>query len=276
MDKTKQTLMIAGIAILAVVVGGWFLLIAPQRASVSTLQTEQATQDKANADIQVKIQQLKAQSVERPADIATLEAIAKRLPPNLQEANLIRSLTHAAAAANVNLQVITPGAPVLVAAPVAATLAPTTTAPASGAPAVAGAAKPAAAPATNQLYTIPLSLTVIGNYFDIEMFIHNLETMQRAVLLNQITLAGGTTAIAGNTAASPTAAANKSGSTSKATKLKDRPAPGTPEGAAAAAAAIPPFVADVNTLTLNVNASTFSMYTQTPIPAATPAPAPTK
>src|SRR4051794_34925886 len=42
MDKTKQSLTIAAVAIVAVVAGGWFLLISPQRASVASLNSDTA------------------------------------------------------------------------------------------------------------------------------------------------------------------------------------------------------------------------------------------
>src|SRR5437764_699644 len=138
MDKTKQTLAIALAAVLVVVAGGWFFLISPQRSSVAGLQDQTATQNATNASLQLKIQQLKAEAVEQPADQAQLRAIAKRLPSDLAEATLVASLSKAALAANVDLQTITPGSPILVSAPVAAaTVAPATSS-------AAGAAAPGA------------------------------------------------------------------------------------------------------------------------------------
>lgn len=284
MDKTKQTLVIAVVAVLVVMAGGWFLLISPQRSNVATLQSETATQNATNAATLAKIQQLKAQAVEEPADLAALQAIARRLPPDLAEASLITGLSHAAAAANVNLQVITPGAPALVAAPVAPVV---TTAPAAtGAPGAAGsttapgaATGPKGPPVNpNQLYSVPLSLTVQGNYFDIEMFIHNLEGMQRAVVINNIGLVSSPPATGANATTAPTKAPT---SQSKATKSGTKPVPGSPAAAQAAAQAQAPFVVDPNTLTLTLAANVYSMYSTTPLPKltavqATPAPTATK
>jgi Tfp pilus assembly protein PilO len=284
MDKTKQTLAIALVAVLAVLAGGWFLLVSPQRSNVSTLNGEKATQDQANATLQTKISALKAELVELPAAKAALESVARRLPPDLAEVSLIQSLTHAAAEANVDLQVITPGSAVLatVAAPVAVTAAATTGTAAPGAAPVAAAP----APAANQLYSIPLGLTVSGDYFDLEMFIHNLEGMQRAVLVSSISLGGttnGTAAIAGATSTTGTsttgtsATGARSGSKTKTsattgksvgTKVsKVKPVPGSAAAAQNEANAVVPFAPNANTLTLTVSASVFSMYSSTPAAA---------
>ena len=111
MDKTKQTLAIALVAVLAVLAGGWFLLVSPQRSSAASLNEEKVAQDQKNAQLQTKISQLKSELVELPAAKAALEAVARRLPPDLAQVSLIQSLTKAAKVANVDLQAITPGSP---------------------------------------------------------------------------------------------------------------------------------------------------------------------
>jgi Tfp pilus assembly protein PilO len=286
MDKTKQTLAIALVAVLTVLAGGWFLLVSPQRSNVSTLNGEKATQDQTNATLQTKISTLKGELVELPAAKAALESVARRLPPDLAEVSLIQSLTHAAAQANVDLQIITPGSPILdtVAAPAAPVVAPTATGSATAAAVPAAAAAPA-----NQLYSIPLGLTVSGDYFDLEMFIHNLEGMQRAVLVSNITLTGGSGAVAATAtaAAGATGSAGSAGTTSAAgttsggktktsattgktggTKVsKIKPVPGSAAAAQNEAKAVVPFVPNVNTLTLTVSASVFSMFSTAPAAA---------
>jgi Tfp pilus assembly protein PilO len=293
MDKTKQTLVIALVAVLAVVAGGWFLLVSPQRANVTSLNQQTTTQEQTNASLQTKISALRAELVELPEAQAQLAAVARRLPPDLAEVSLIQTLSKAAIDANVDLQIITPGAPVAVTAPVAATLAPTTTASATtGTGAAPAAAAPAApAPSAGTLYSLPVALTVAGDYFDLEMFIHNLEGMQRALLVSSLTFAKNASGVV---AATPTASGaagatvtttvntttgkstGKTG-TKKATKApsKAKLVPGSAAAAAQAAGKVPQFVADQNTLTVTIAASVYSLYTTTPAAAAVPTAAPT-
>jgi Tfp pilus assembly protein PilO len=290
MDKTKQTLVAALMAMLVVVAGGWFFLISPQRSNVSSLNAQTQQVAASNVSLQGQIAQLKAESAQVSDAQATLAAIARRLPPDPQEANLIDNLKKAADAANVDLQVITPGPPVLMAAPAAAvvTAAPATTSAGTS----AAATKPATsrtAPAGNQLYQIPLSLTVAGNYFDVEMFVHSLEGMQRAMVINQLSLAATTasTTVQGGSSTSPAAATtgqgvggtgtsagsstststgtgktatigttSKSGKATKTTTAK----PGTVAGAKAELDGQTPFVPDSNTLAVTIVGNVFAMY----------------
>ncbi|BEP16046.1 hypothetical protein acdb102_43570 [Acidothermaceae bacterium B102] len=294
MDKTKQTLAIALVAVLVVLAGGWFLLVSPQRANVSTLNNERTAQDSTNAGLQQKIQALKAELVELPAAKAQLEAVARRLPPDLAEVSLIQSLTKAAAQANVDLQIITPGAPAAAAVAPVQTLAPTATATTTTSAAAGAAAAPvAAAPVSaGTLYAVPLGLTVSGDYFDIEMFVHNLEGMQRALLVSNITIAKGASAVtpgaaaATNTASTGTSTAKSGTTTKSAAKGKTTtgkttagkstavkavpPVPGSAAAAQKEALAVIPFVPNTNTLSVTIAATVFSLYTTTPQAAAVP------
>ena len=290
MDKTKQTIAIAVVAVLAVVAGGWFLLVSPQRANVASLNQQATAQEQQNASLQTKISALKAELVSLPEAKAQLEAVARRLPPDLAEVSLIQTLTKAAADANVDLQIITPGSPVAVAAPVVATVAPTTTASA----AAGGAAVPAPVPAASagSLYSVPIALTVAGDYFDLEMFVHNLEGMQRALLVSSLAITkNASTAVAAPTAsgavtatvtaAAPTTSAKTGKTTSKSTgktsgktttkaPAKAKLVPGSAAAAQQAAGNVPQFVADQNTLTVTIAAAVYSLYTATPAAAAVP------
>jgi Tfp pilus assembly protein PilO len=304
MDKTKQTLVIAVVAVLVVVAGGWYFLISPQRSSVASLNEQTTTVNGANATLKGKIDQLKAQAADLPAQQLALAAIAKRLPPDAQYATLISNLSNAADAANVDLSIITPAAPVLAASSVVAPPAPVASA-AAGKSAAPKAVTPRTAPA-NQLYQIPLALTVSGNYFDLEMFIHSLEGMQRAMLINQLTFAklppsgatvgstttdgaaaGTTTSPAGGTSQSTTSgngktvAGSKPGKTGKTTTAKT--VPGSVAGAQAELNRLNPLVPDTDTITLQIAGQVFSMYSPAGAAAAAQAaaiasasPAPTK
>ncbi|MDX6212617.1 MAG: hypothetical protein QOF82_1704 [Frankiales bacterium] len=287
MDKTKQTLVIALVAVLVVVAGGWQFLISPQRSSVAALNAQASSVDSANATLKTKIAQLKSEAAELPGEQAALAAIAKRLPPDMQAANLLDDLSHAADAANVDLQVITPGAPVLAPSSVVPAPAPV----ASGAANAGTSAATAPKAGANQLYQIPLNLTVTGNYFDLEMFIHTLEGMQRAMLINGLTFtksatgagskvagAGATTAPKGGSA--PGTSSTKSTTGSKAAKSTAKPVPGSAAAAQAELDRLTQVVPDADTLTVAINGQVFAMYSPAAAAAAAVAapatPAPTK
>ncbi|MDX6229030.1 MAG: hypothetical protein QOI76_2420 [Frankiales bacterium] len=283
MDKTKQTLVIALVAVLVVVAGGWQFLVSPQRSSVAALNAQTSSVDSANASLRTKIAQLKSEAAELPGEQAALAAIAKRLPPDIQAANLLDDLSHAADAANVDLQVITPGAPVLAPSSVVAPPAPVASAAAKTGTTAATAPK---AP-TNQLYQIPLSLTVTGNYFDLEMFIHTLEGMQRAMLITGLTFTKSPPAATGTGAGTGGAGVNgstgattapKNGSGSKAAKSTAKPVPGSAAGAQAELDRLTQVVPDADTLSVAISGQVFAMYSPAAAAAAAAVatPAPTK
>jgi Tfp pilus assembly protein PilO len=281
-----------------VVAGGWFLLISPQRSSVASLNAQAVAVDSTNAGISAKIAQLKAQAAELPGEQAALAAIARRLPPDLREANLLNDLSHAADAANVDLQGVTPSAPVAVGAAAVAAPAPVTTAAGTSATTSTSTTLPKVAVAANQLYQVPLLLTVSGNYFDLEMFIHSLEGMQRAMLINQLTFvrptlvvvpgtaavggAGATTAGTGGSKSTKSTGTSGKASTgsSKHSKSTGKPLPGTSAAAQAELDAHPAVPVDTDTLTVTISGAVFSLYSAAAAAAAAPAvsvtPAPTK
>lgn len=303
MDKLKQTMVIALVAVIVVAAGGWHFLISPQRSSVSSLNAQAAAVVSSNKTIQGQIDQLKSQLADVPGEQLTLAAIAKRLPPDLHEAALLDNLSHAADAANVDLLTVNPGAPLLATAPVVAAPAPVTSAAGkSGAPVPKGPGV-----AGNQLYQIPVTLTVTGNYFDLEMYIHTLEGMQRAMLINQLAFAKGTNTasttgsntLTGGAAASgaPTSGAavttapattvtkttvKTSTSKTKGTKAAGKPVPGSAAAAQAELDRQVQVLADSDTLTVTITGEVFSMYSPAAAAvaaaaaAATATPAPTK
>jgi Tfp pilus assembly protein PilO len=296
MDKLKQTIVIALVAVVVVAAGGWHFLVSPQRSSVASLNAEAATVDASNGSLKGQIAQLKAQAADLPGEQAALAAVAKRLPPDLQEANLLDDLSHAADAANVDLQAITPSAPLLATAAAVVAPAPAPVTSAAGNSAAPKASRVSAASA-DQLYQIPVTLTVTGNYFDIEMYIHSLERMQRAMLINQISFAKSTVAVgtgtsapaAGGTAgAAPTAGGGAAkpgsvtgkttgGGAATGTKSTSKPIPGSAAAAQAELNRLVQVLPDSNTLSVTISGEVFSMYSPAAAAAAaTATPAPTK
>jgi Tfp pilus assembly protein PilO len=203
MDKLKQWVVLAVAVCLAVLVGGWFLLVSPKQAEASDLVAQTAAQEAANDGLRTQLQVLKAQAKDLPKKQADLARIATKIPDNPAMPSLIRALTSAATSAGVQLISITPGAPAaVVAAPVAPVVpaTPEGSAPdpaaAAAAPAVPTAPVVPAAPvaggsAAGTLAIIPVNITVLGGYFEVSQFVAELEGLPRALRVSILTVAPG-------------------------------------------------------------------------------------
>lgn len=184
MEKLKQYVVFTVVGCLLVLAAGWFLLISPKRSEASALRTQAASQLSANAQLENQLQVLKAQAKDLPKQQARLAAVAAKIPVNPALPALIRALTTASVSSGVELVSVSPGAPALIAAAgvVAAPVAPA----AGTVPAPANASA-----AAGQLASIPVTLNVVGGYFQIEQFIANLEGLSRSMRLSIVSLAPG-------------------------------------------------------------------------------------
>ncbi|HVA61958.1 MAG TPA: type 4a pilus biogenesis protein PilO [Mycobacteriales bacterium] len=191
MTKIRQWSLLTGLGCLALLAAGWFLLVSPQRAQVSSLRAETATQQSANAQVANQIQMRRAQEPGLPAQQAKLAALAQQIPFTPALPALIRSLSSAADAAGVNLLSLSPSTPVAV-APVASAARTTST----GTAPVTRAAAPS-------LAAINVTLQVSGTYFNVEQFFSNLESMTRVMRVTQLTLGNNTAASKSSFGSSP-------------------------------------------------------------------------
>ena len=188
MDKLKQYVVFTVLGSLAVLAGGWFLLVSPKRSEAADLRTQSAGQVTANAQLETQLTVLKAQAKDLPKQQAKLAAVAAKIPDNPALPALIRSLTTAAKAAGVELVSVTPSQPTALAAAPAAAVAPVApTAPKTG----AVAAAPVAAASAGQLQQIQLTLNVAGGYFQVEQFVAALENLPRSMRLSNLVLNPG-------------------------------------------------------------------------------------
>lgn len=199
MDKLKQWVALTVLAVLAIGAGGWFLLISPKRSEASDVKVQVEQQVSANSALQTQIAMLKAQAKQLPQQQAKLAAVAAKIPDNPALPALVRALTKAADDTGVDIASLAPSTPV----PVAAVAATTTVTPpvAGAAPAAGAAAAPAAQPATGgsagTLQSIPLNVTVVGSYFQVEQFLDRVENLSRAMKITGFTLAPGTSPLSG-------------------------------------------------------------------------------
>src|SRR4051812_47675112 len=167
MDKMKQWALLTAVAILAIAVGGWFVLISPQRSHASELRTKTASQQQHNDQLRIELQTLQQEHKGLPEVQAELAKLGVQLPNNPALPALIRSLSSAAEAAGVDLISLAPSQPAGVGAP------------ASGAPAGGNA---------GALQSVPIAVVVNGGYFQVEQFTSNLEALPRPFLTTTISM----------------------------------------------------------------------------------------
>jgi Tfp pilus assembly protein PilO len=197
MDKLKQYVVLTVVASLVVLAAGWFLLVSPKRSQAADLRTQAAAQVTANAQLETQLQVLKAQAKDLPKQQARLAAVAAKIPSNPALPALVRALTTASTSAGVELISVTPSSPTLVAG-----AAPTAgTAPAATAPAATGSTVAAPAVDAGQLAAIPLTLNVVGGYFQVEQFVSNLESLPRSMRVTNLKLVPGTNPVKPTTTA---------------------------------------------------------------------------
>lgn len=189
MASSKTRLWVLGTAVLSVliVVAAYFLLIGPKRAEAADLQQQTAETASSNAQLESRIEQLKAQFAELPQRQAELAVIKQAMPEDAALPTLVRELDTRSAASGVTLMSLTPGAPVAVTPPAA----PAPAAPAaetSGDDATGTTPAPAATPApTDLLVSIPVSMVVVGDFYEAELFLKDLQTqMPRAFLVTTL------------------------------------------------------------------------------------------
>jgi len=215
MDKTKQWGIAAGAAVLAVVVGGWFLLISPQRSTASDLRSQAATQEQDNHTLEQRIAALKAQHKDLPATQAALAKLAVQMPANPALPALIRQLSSGADSAGVELVSLAPSEPKFVeTAPVAPTSSAASTTASDSASTSTTPAQPVVSNRSRLAY-VPIEIVVNGSYFQLEQFLSNLEANKRSFLTTQIDAVPGEPERPDSTDAAAPGAASVEGSSTE-------------------------------------------------------------
>jgi type IV pilus assembly protein PilO len=206
MDKMKQWVALTVVGVLAVLAAGWFLLVSPKRSEAADVRTKVTAEQSKASSLQTQLAMLKTLAKNLPQQQAKLAAVAAKIPDNPALPALIRGLSAAADSAGVELTSLAPGQP----APVAAV----TTAPATSArPGTAGStgtsptgATSAAAVGTavaGTLQAIPLTVTVVGSYFQVEQFFDQVESLARAFKVTGFTLGQGNNPVKPPAASAP-------------------------------------------------------------------------
>lgn len=177
MDTLKKWTALAVVAALVILAGGWFLLVSPKRSNAADLQTQAAEKQRSNLGLQTQLAVLKGQAKDLPKQQAKLAAVAAKIPSDPAMPALVRALNKAASDANVELVSMAPGTP---------------SAPTTSATTTAGTAAGASAGlAAGSLQQIPVTLNVVGSYFQVAEYLDRLEGLTRAFRVTGFTLAPG-------------------------------------------------------------------------------------
>ncbi len=185
MDKLRQWVALTVVASLAVLAAGWVLLVSPKRAEADELRASAEQASSSAATLRTQLSVLKAQAKDLPQQESRIAAVAARIPDDPGLPTLVRALTAASKTAGVELVSVTPGPP----APV---LAATPAGPASP----DGTAATAAAKPAGGLIAIPVTLSVVGGYYQVERYLAALEDLPRAFRVSGLTVAPGANPVA--------------------------------------------------------------------------------
>jgi type IV pilus assembly protein PilO len=175
MTKLRQLWLLTAVGSLAILAGGYFVLVSPKASKAAALREDVANQEQANTRLRSQIAQLNRQKKDLPKLQAELERFAAKIPNNPALPSLIRSLSDAADNAGVDLVSLAPASPVLLtpADPTGATTAATSAAP------------------TLQIAQIPVSVQVAGSYAQISQFLSEVEGLTRAFQVSGLTVKPG-------------------------------------------------------------------------------------
>jgi Tfp pilus assembly protein PilO len=178
MSKAKAWIGLSAFAVVLILVGGWFALIAPKHADAADLRAQTQTTETQISSLQARLRDLQQKKENLPAQTAALANIERKLPADPSLPPLIRALTAAARSAGVMLKSISPSTP----SPLAA---------------VAGS------PSSAQISVIALSVATEGDYFATERFVSALEQLDRGLLVSGFTLSGGSESAPGTGGTGP-------------------------------------------------------------------------
>jgi len=205
MDRNKLSLIVAGVAALALVLGGWFVGVQPQLAAASASTQQRADIDSRNDTVRAEIARLENQY----ADIATLKShladLSASIPESTDTTPFIKDLDRLAIANGVTISSLTfgdaqtyvpPAAPAAAPGSDGAAAAPS---PSASAEPTAGASTAVTAPdvVTDPAITsanfilIPVSVTVAGTDTEALAFTAGVQEGARLFLVNSIGTAAG-------------------------------------------------------------------------------------
>jgi type IV pilus assembly protein PilO len=198
-NRTSRWSIATALICLAVLAVSWFLLISPRRADASAVRGQAVQTDAQAARLEVQLAGLKSDFASLSKRKAELKALKEQLPPTADIPDLVRDLQTYATQAGVSLDSIVPATAALL-SPDGSTSTSTGVA------------------TTGSLVSIPVTVAVTGDYFEVSLFTKYLQTkLTRSFLIsgvNATTSAAATTSETATAAPTPTPTADATANTS--------------------------------------------------------------
>jgi hypothetical protein len=159
MNKHKLSLVLAALAAVVVLAGGWFLGVQPQLASASSADAQRQTIDATNLKNRAELIRLQKQFANIDGMKTALSKLEQSIPGAADSAAFIRSVNDESSAAGTSISTITVGEAQAYVPPSASTATPGATATATASPSASASAtaepSPAATPSAPMPHTDP-------------------------------------------------------------------------------------------------------------------------
>ncbi|PZF62236.1 hypothetical protein DEI92_01685 [Curtobacterium sp. MCBD17_034] len=211
MNKHKLSLVLAGVAALVIIVGGWFLGVQPQLATASANDLQRESIDETNASNRAELTRLEEQYQKLGTMKTTFADLQESVPAKADTTGFTREINTAATTSGVGISSVQFDTPVAYAPSAAAgagatttgtsTGSPTASASATPSPSATATAAPAAAPAatpapggpttdssiTSADFTVvPVTVAVTGSYQQALAFTKALQNGSRLFLVDTV------------------------------------------------------------------------------------------
>lgn len=206
MNTSNPRFWVIGGVLAALLVGvlGWAFIVSPRFAAAGKTRDEAVALEDQALVVMAQANRLKDQARDLPEQIRALRRIQKRIPASVDVPALLREVQRSARANDVELQSMTPGQ----------ITAFTSVQPEAGTTSPDGQATPSAAPTPAPtsadmgqgrlpegmgLSYVPLNITAVGQFGNLERFVAEVENLQRAYLVTGAQLTRSTADGAGVT-----------------------------------------------------------------------------
>jgi len=155
----RRAPLFAALAVAVVAILMILLLVLPKMGQVSTAQDTLDTTRREGQTLESQLKALEDAKAAAPQARKAIAEVNRRIPPVADEPGLILLLQNAAIHAGIDLVSLSPGNPTL--------------------------------DTTTNLSTIAVSVSATGSYFDITNFMYEIETLPRAAIVQNLSLAPG-------------------------------------------------------------------------------------
>jgi Tfp pilus assembly protein PilO len=177
----RATIAIAAVACLAVLAGGWFLLIKPARSDIAKTKAQTAQQQADNQSAQLQLASMRSIAKHLPAEQAELATLQKKVPSQVELPAILRSMQSLAISSGVHLTSFQPTVP----------------SPLTNAPGIS---------------SVGIVMSVSGGYAELEQLDSALEGLQRTFMVSGFTFTGtGGTSTSSITSTSSSSSSSSSG-----------------------------------------------------------------